>query len=111
MLAQKAIELPVPLQPAQDELLLAANNLAWTPALDGHRCLRREPRRLAGAGRGSQRADRVDPRAVTDRFSYRRELIGALDDLWDWVSAAYNEVRAFYREAATAGHAVVVWVH
>src|SRR5690242_21121765 len=78
MLAQKAIELPVPLQPAQDELLLAANNLAWTPALDGHRCLRREPRRLAGAGRGSQRADRVDPRAVTDRFSYRRELIGAL---------------------------------
>jgi hypothetical protein len=38
MLAKERVELPVPLEAPQDELLLAADDLARTPALDGHRC-------------------------------------------------------------------------
>jgi len=33
-----------------------------------------------------------------------------IDETWDWIAGAYDQVRALYREAARAGHAVVVWI-
>src|SRR5215211_1947825 len=42
MLPKKRVEFTVPFEAPQDELLLAADDLAWAPALDGHRGLHRE---------------------------------------------------------------------